>query len=47
MSVSDGIDERAIELIASRVARALKEELAELAAGLGERSRDGVGTHGR
>jgi hypothetical protein len=38
MNVSDGIGERAIEQIASLVARALKEELAELAAGLGERT---------
>ena len=32
------IDERAIELIAARVANALKEELAEIARGLGTRN---------
>ena len=38
MSQTDGIDERTIELIASRVVRALKDELAEIAAGIQETS---------
>lgn len=38
MSQSNSIDEDAIELIARRVANVLKDELAEIAAGLGERS---------
>jgi hypothetical protein len=38
MTVSDGIDERTIELIACRVARVLRDELAEIAAGLGQKS---------
>lgn len=35
---TDKLDDRAIELIASRVVRALRYELAEIAAGLGQRS---------
>ena len=38
MSQSNSIDEHAIELIARRVANALKDQLVEIAAGLGERS---------
>ena len=38
MSHGDAIDERAIELIARRVARALRDELADIAAGLGNRN---------
>jgi AraC-like DNA-binding protein len=38
MTPDDTVDERVIELIASRVARALKDELAEIAAALGQRT---------
>jgi hypothetical protein len=38
MNQIDTIDERAIELIAARVANALKEELAEIARGFGTRN---------
>lgn len=38
MSQGESIDERAIELIASRVARALRDELAAIGAELGRRS---------
>ena len=38
MSPDDGIDERTIELIANRVAAALREELEEIAAKLAARS---------
>ena len=40
MNQIDTIDERAIELIATRLANALKEELAEIAAVLGTRNGD-------
>jgi hypothetical protein len=38
MTPGDTVDERVIDLIASRVARALKDELAEIAAALGQRT---------
>jgi transposase-like protein len=38
MTPDDTVDERVIELIASRVAWALKDELAEIAAALGQRT---------
>jgi len=38
MNHTDGIDERAIDLIASRVPKALRDEPADIAAGLGARS---------
>lgn len=36
MALSDSLDERAIEMIATRVVRALRDELAEISAGLGQ-----------
>jgi hypothetical protein len=36
MNHTDGIDERAIDLIASRVPKALRDEAADIAAGLDE-----------